>query len=138
MGQPTGSKPALALLAAAAIAGCAGAPRSEAPAAMRAEPLKREVMVNAQRPVRTFTLCFAHGLDEHWPDLEHNVARLPGNAFEVRTQAFRQAPMMVNRVQGTPRGIALTTLVYFATPPAEEWLEAVDEAIEDCDAKRLQ
>ena len=69
---------------------------------------------------------------------EHNVARLPGNAFEVRTQPFRQAPTLVNRVQGTPRGIALTTLVYASTPPAEQWFEAVDEAIEDCDAKRRQ
>jgi hypothetical protein len=53
----------------------------------------------------------------------------------VHTQAFRQTPMMVNRMQGTLRGIAVTTLVYAATPPAEEWFDAVDEAIEDRDGE---
>ena len=114
------------LLVAVALAGCTGVPRAES---------MRDVMVKVERPLRTFTLCFAHGLDEHRPDLEHNVVRLADGAFEVRTQAYRQPPVMVNRLQGTARGIAVTTRVHIATPPPAEWLEAVDEAIEDCDAE---
>jgi len=116
-------------LAALALAGCASGPGADAPT--------REVMVKVERPVRTFTLCLAHGLDDHWPDLEHNVARLADGGFEVRTAAFGKAPMMVNRVRGTDRGIAVTTHVYAAAPPPGDWLEAVDEAIEECDGRRL-
>ena len=115
--------------AALALAGCASGPGTDAPT--------REVMVKAERPVRTFTLCLAHGLDDHWPDLEHNVARLADGGFEARTGAFRQAPIMVNRLRGTARGIAVTPHVYAATPPPAEWFEAIDEAFEECDALRL-